>query len=122
MTSPPENSVHVGLEELVRIIAEQVAGLETHKHQWAIIGASSPDPTGPVHPRMTQPDSNVTNVLLKCHCGEPRTITLDGRWGLSQLIITVGEQVNASSSEARSTTGEQARDKDDQPSGEYPPS
>jgi len=88
---PQPGSVHVGLEELVKIIAEQIAGLPQHQHQWAVTGVSYPDQSGQVHPRSNPPE-NVTFVAIVCHCGEPKSVVLDGHWEMSQLMLEIGKE------------------------------
>lgn len=63
---------------------------------------------------MAIPDMDVTYVLLKCRCGEPRSFTLDGTWTLEQIKMEVPI---GSGSETRSTYPQS----DHSPSGEYPP-
>ncbi len=112
----PSQSVKVGLEELVRIITEQVAG--QHRHQWAVLDVSYPsEPSGPIHPRLAR-TGDVTYVALKCHCGEPESVTMDGHWTMTQLMMEVAR---ASHDDPQGSTASGQTESDSQPSGEYPP-
>jgi len=89
-----EPQVSIGLEELVGIVASQLAG--QHKHDWAIIGVKYPDADG--HPRLKmQNAADLTYVALKCACGEVKTVMLNGHWELSELVIKIGETIGSSS-------------------------
>lgn len=82
-------SESVTMDELVTFITQQL--LSQHKHDWAVIGVDYPkEPHG--HPRLEGP-ADVTYAALKCSCGDLKTVTLNGRWGMSQLVITIGEKI-----------------------------
>jgi hypothetical protein len=106
----------VSLTHFLELVASSISG-QRHNHQWAVIGVDYPKHTGmPQHPRIQmQPD--VTYVLLKCHCGDPKSVTLEGHWSMTALMQKIGEEV--ASSATRRTEAD--IEKDNQPSGEYPP-
>jgi hypothetical protein len=119
MTTPQNpaqaaQSVRIGLDELVSVVVQQV--MDFHYHIWQPVAVGYPRQHSgrAVHPRMAPPDLDVTYVLLKCECGEPRSFTLDGNWTMSQI-----KQEVPIGSTTRSPTSSQERD--DQPTGEYPP-
>lgn len=97
MTDKPQTYT---LEQLFDFVSKRY-GSQPHMHDWAILDAQSPEPAY-TNPRIrANTADNITNVLMKCHCGEVKTVTLQGRWTLSQLLIKIGEH-NATS-QARST-------------------
>jgi len=104
-------SQKINVEQLFEFLAKHIG--QQHQHQWAIMSIS-PERDGPaMHPRLAQRPH--TLVLLKCHCGMPTTLSLDGVWTMTQLMQEIGEH-NATT-QTRSTPTEV----DTGPSGEYPP-
>jgi len=53
-----------------------------HKHRWQVVASQEGLGVRLVMPGVHYP---VTQVLLRCDCGEVRTKLLDGHWTLAQL-------------------------------------
>lgn len=105
MNTPQPGSVTVGIEELVRIVLENIAG--QHRHQWAVVGVTHPEsPARPIHPRMAAPSLDITYVALKCHCGELRSVTMDGHWTMDQIMSQIGEQIATTQTGSSASTPE----------------
>jgi hypothetical protein len=113
---PPTEHVyqHLTLDQVIAYVAKRWGDRpQSHRHQWAILEVQHPQ-TEAVHPRVQI--SNHTVVLLKCHCGEPMTVTLAGFWTMKQLMDRIGEQIATTQARSKAVPSEDA-----QPSGEYPP-
>jgi hypothetical protein len=52
-----------------------------HQHHWEAIGTDYP-PTS-AHPRAV--NQRLTYVLLRCDCGEVKSLDLDGHWTIDQI-------------------------------------
>ena len=100
------------LPQLFEFITRRMAGAQ-HNHQWAIIELQAQPVSPTIHPRVAQRPQ--TLVLLKCHCGMPLTLMLEGDWTMTQLQQSIGEQ-HATKREARNETAESPY-----PTGEYGP-
>ena len=53
-----------------------------HKHRWVTVAVH---PMYAVTPAMPWVHSPITEVLLRCQCGDVRTKCLDGHWNQAQL-------------------------------------
>lgn len=93
----PPAQFTIGLPELVEVIVQQAQGV--HKHDWAILDVSYPEekPTADMHPRYIPEmaaQQPVTYVAMRCSCGEPTSVTMDGHWTMEQLMREVHRGVS----------------------------
>ena len=92
---PARGGSPVSMPELISAILAAQEPRESHRHDWAVVDLSHPAAPGSPHPRMPEP-AQYTLVLLKCHCGEPKSVRLEGHWTMEQLMMAIGA-ANASS-------------------------